>query len=310
MADSVSPLQVVIASYNRGRFLAHCVETIKHCLPYAEISIRDDLSDDPETLDVLQRLSASHAVYRGHGVNDGKHGGLYGHMQEALDAAKSDTLLMYLQDDVQVVRPVPPSEIAAIAALFANEPELGFVSPTFIPTSGKGRSSDSDFTLAADASVFWPRAAKRSAGVYYSDINICLPARLRQINWRFGRREPDCNALAQKYFRSMAIPVLPFVAWLPLVPAYRGKRKTWALMQAERQRNAGFYPFRLLTQDDIERLRARQPVTPPWAEDLLELADSTLAKPWHHNPLQGRRWLKRLNNAEVAMMRWFRRSST
>ena len=307
MADASVPLQVVITSYNRGRFLAHCVGTVEHCLPYAHVSIRDDESDDPETLRVLDRLEARHTVHRAPGRGNGKHGGLYGHMQAALEAAEPDAPLMYLQDDVQVVRPVALTEISALAALFQAEPTLGFVSPAFIPVSGKGRSPDGDFDFTPETGMFWPEVSRRrSAGVYYSDVNVCLPARLRNVGWQFARREPECDALARQYFRNMAIPALPFVAWLPLVPAYRGKRKTWALRRAEQQRNAGFHPYRLLTPADTERLRARQPLSPPWAEAMLTLRDAALPQPWHHNSLQGRRWLKRLHNAEAALARWFR----
>lgn len=300
------PIQVVITSYNRARFLAHCVRSVEQCMPYAQISIRDDRSDDAETVALLDRLSERHDVHRGTGEGDGKHGGLYSHMQAALDAAQPDTLLLFLQDDVQVVREVSTDEIESLYTLYQSQPNLGFVSPCFIPVSGKGRSDDSGFEFSADTQMFWPKPSGQSAGVYYSDICICLPGRLHAMGWKFGRREPECETLARNHFRNMAIPRVPFVAWLPLVPAYRGKRKTWALTRAERLRNAGFHPFRTMAADEVEALRAQATPQPPWTEDVLTLRDSDLPKPWHHNPMQGHRWLKRINNAETALVRWFR----
>lgn len=305
MARAAAGLQVVITSYNRARFLDHCVRSVEQCMPYARILIRDDGSDDAATLAVLDELTQRHKVVRGDGAGAGKHGGLYGHMQAALDVAEPDTLLLFLQDDVQIVRAVSVAEIQALYALYDSEPTLGFVSPCFIPVSGKGRSADHGFDYTASTQMFWPRPSGQSAGVYYSDICICLPRRLHAVHWRFGRREPECEALARQHFRNMAIPQVPFVAWLPLVPAYRGKRKTWALARAERLRNAGFHPFRMLDTAQVEGLRAQNPPQPPWTEDVLSLRDSELPKPWHHNPMQGRRWLKRINNAETALRRWF-----
>ena len=52
----VDALQFCVFSFNRGRFLEHCVRSIERCAPTAAVHIYDDASDDPDTLAALARL--------------------------------------------------------------------------------------------------------------------------------------------------------------------------------------------------------------------------------------------------------------
>jgi hypothetical protein len=103
-------------------------------------------------------------------------------------------------------------------------------------------------------------------------------------------RQPKAAA-----FGPMGYLFAPFAMWLPEVPAYRGKRKTLALRWAEQRRGCGFYPFRIMSADEVERLLARGPEVLPVAEDFLHGERSTPPAPWTYNPLQAEPLLKRLN---------------
>ncbi|MEN8719747.1 MAG: glycosyltransferase family A protein [Oceanococcaceae bacterium] len=298
-------LDISIVSYNRGPFLRHCVQTVQQCLPWASITVRDDGSDDPETCEILARLANQVTVIRRTESPHSKHGGLYAHMQAALEATADDALLLFLQDDLQAVRSVAADELQAWWRLFSQGPELGFLSPSFVPASGR-KGGIGRFDLERERGLFWPEEATISAGIHYSDVSLCWPQRLREQGWSFHAREATNDAQARHAFGRMPTLAAPFLAWLPLVPAYRGRRKTWALQQVERRRNAGFHPFAPLSAEEVSRLHAARDAHPPIADDWLHLRESDVPKPWHHNAMQGQRGWRRLNSFETRLRRWSR----
>jgi hypothetical protein len=54
-------------------------------------------------------------------------------------------------------------------------------------------------------------------------------------------------------------------------------------------------------------VRERPPSALPFAEDFLENVNSALEQPWVYYPLQGSRWLKKLNSIELSIRRAFGR---
>lgn len=295
-------LQYAVFSFNRGPFLAHCVRSIERCAPGASIHVIDDASDDPETRQVLEALSARHTVTVARPSGQHKHGGLYANLQTALDAALPDTPLCFLQDDTQLVRPVIRQDHDAIARFFATGPQASFLSPTFIRRSRPDRAPDA-LIFDHDVGVYWPKRQPQNAGVYYSDISIVLPQRLRGAGWRFLIGESRNELQAADRFGRMGILAAPFAMWLPLVPAWRGKRKTWALTMGERRSGCGFHPIVPMTDDEADALRSRPPDVLPYVEDFLRVHGRSLAEPWRYNGLQGQRLLKWLNGLELALGR-------
>lgn len=295
-----------IFSFNRGRFLQNCVDSIKQCAPGARIVVFDDSSYDEATKEVLEQLRKKHTVIQpGHNLQR-RLGGLYGNMQSALDYCKDEPLVCYLQDDTQMVRPLTADDIAEINRLFDNDEKIGFISPCFLRERNRQRDQKSmEFDVSRN--IYFRTGTSQSAGQNFSALLMMRPARLLANGWQFGRSEPENDRQAKQLFGPMAYLKVPFAMWLPEVPTYRGKRKTLALKIAEKRRQSGFFPFRILSEDEVASLRARDEKILPIAEDFLSCLNGNPARPWAYHPMQGSRWLQKLSSVELALRRWFQR---
>lgn len=291
-----------IFSFNRGPFLSNCIRSIEHCLPEAEIVIFDDNSEDAETLSILKEVAQTHRVVVPEELGSTKHGGLYDNMQSAIELLKDRELVCFLQDDTQIVRPIFDSEVQRLRALFAEDPTLGFIQPCFLRASAKHRrpfKTPGD----ADTTLLYREDRGQSAGVHYSDLLITSPSRLLERGWTFKSSEPDNEKQAKTLFGPMPYLYSPFAMWLPAVPAYRGKTKTWALKYAEEIGQCGYYPFEIWSADQSRQFLARPAKQLPIAEDYLSCRGHAPEKPWKYTPLSGHRWLKKLNSIELFVYR-------
>ncbi len=298
-------LQFWIFSYNRGVFLRNCVDSINVCAPACSIHIFDDNSDDPETCRILDALKPScHVHYPTVGASQSKHGGLYANMQSALAMLSADDMVCFLQDDTQLVRPVSQAEIGAFRSFF-GDPAAGFLMPAFM--RGCNRQTDARLTRAAGQGQYYlVDRVRSSAGAWYSDIFITRAGNLQQVGWTFGEREPLNEQQARTHFKQMHYLRNPFVAWLPLVPAFRGKTQTWALRRASRIRCCGFYPLHIMSEGEAADFMSRDLHQLPFAEDFLK-SDRSLPQPWIYYPLQGSRVLKTLDRVERKLTGWITR---
>jgi len=302
---SVKTLTICIFSFNRGKFLHNCVESIRDCIPGAEIAIFDDNSTDPETIRYLEEAAEFCRIVAPREVGTIKHGGLYHNMNAALDILKDQSLVCFLQDDTQVVRAVSSNELDELEGIFSRNSELGFVHPCFI--RGMDLRKHPVVPLAGPApELFFRENTGQSAGIHYSDLVLFKPTRLIKAGWTFHQSEPENDRQAKALFSMMAYMWRPFAMWLPEVPAYRGKNKTLGLRLAERKKRVGFYPFKLLPESALDQATKQEVPILPVAEDFLECIPSSPPKPWTYNPLSGLRFFKNLNNLEVALRRWFK----
>lgn len=295
---------VCIFSFNRGLFLENCVRSVERCIPSARIAVIDDASYDESTRAALDRIASRHSVLQPGKVSRHKLGGLYGNMQTALEHARDEDLVCFLQDDMQVVRPLVESEIIAIDAVFDRDDQLAFLHPCFL--KGCNRTRDQQ-TLKYDAKydAYFRSETSQSAGQFFSAVLITRPARLLDRNWAFAGSEPENDRQARAMYRRIGHLFAPFAMWLPEVPAYRGKRKTLALRLAEMRRGSGFYPYSIMTDQQVQALRSRSPNILPVAEDFLECSNTAIPRPWAYYPMQGSHWLNRLNSLELAIRRYF-----
>lgn len=295
---------VCIFSFNRGRFLAHCVESVERCAPNWRICIMDDDSDDAHTLEILKQLRSKHQVINAKEVPGRKHGGLYTNMQTALETFSSEDLMLFLQDDMQMVRPLLTEDELLIGQQLQADSSAGFLQPCFL----KGSTREKDrktLKYRPDRKLYVRENADQSAGVHYSDILLTSPAKLLAANWHFAESEPENDRQAARIFGKLGYLFAPFAMWLPEVPAYRGKRKTLALKIAEKRRRCGLYPFDYMSGAEVKKLHERPASVLPVAEDFLRNAEPALEKPWVYYPLQGSRWLKKLNSLELTLRRLF-----
>lgn len=293
-----------IFSFNRGQFLQNCVQSIERAAPHASIAVFDDNSYDDFTREVLQDISRRHAVLQPGKTSTHKLGGLYGNMQSALEYAKDEQLVCFIQDDMQVVRQISEQEVEDINGIFAADSTLAFIQPCFLKGCNRARDVA---TLQYDAAkkAYFRKDTSQSAGRHFSAVLITKPSRLLEKNWVFARSEPENDLQARQLFGKMGHLYAPISMWLPEVPAYRGKKKTLALRWAEKKRGVGFYPFEMLSDSELDALKSRPVDVLPVAEDFLKCSNNTLSKPWMYYPLQGSRLLKKLNIIELFFRRLF-----
>lgn len=291
-----------VFSFNRGPFLRNCIASIERCVDNPVITVFDDDSDDPETRAILEEIAERHEVRQSAADTPATHkcGGLYGNMQSALDSAAVDSLLCLVQDDTQLVRPLGDADLDNINRFFTNDPKAAFLQSAFLLAINRQRN-EAITTFDADGACYYRARGNQSVGIHFSAISICHTQRLRDAQWRFAPRERNNDEQAAKLFGRMGFMRDPFVAWLPNVPAYRGKVKTIALKHAERRRKCGLYPISILTEEANNAFRARDARRAlPIAEDYLTLSGGrTIDEPWTTYPLQGSSTLKILNRLEL-----------
>jgi len=292
-------LCICIFSFNRGPYLKNCIASIESCSPASKIVIFDDNSNDPDTLETLQEAGKKHTVIQPGDSSFRRLGGLYGNMQFALDYCKNEKLLCFLQDDTQMVRIVSKEDIEAFDHAFDRHSALGFLHPCFM--KGIKLAQGAIYNYDESLGLYFRAATGRSAGRYFSALLITRPARLRHAGWQFANSEPANDRLAQKHFIPMGYLFVPFAMWLPEVPAYSGKKKTFALRMAEKKRRSGYYPFRIKDSKEVNALQSRSPSVLPVAEDFLRCRESEPPKPWAYSPLYGLKWFKMLNKLEVKL---------
>lgn len=266
-------LPFYVFSYNRGPFLRHCVDSIKRYSPGSEITIIDDGSNDPETLDILSQYAAHHRVLRQTKDKIAKLGGLYRNLQIALDDFSSGEIFAFVQDDCQIVRNLRPEDDTYILEYFQNYPDAAFLNPHFlkgIRKRGILRAIHLDREFPAYFYDFSERWKDRSVTMYYTDICIGHAPRLRSRGFRFQSDETTTAMHARRLFSKMGTMAYPFVMSLPQVPIYRGKQKTWAVHQAEKRLGTKPKAFEPWSNHESEAFFKRDLQTLPFAEDFLK----------------------------------------
>lgn len=296
-------MRLFVFSYNRGPFLANCIDSIERLAPDWPLTIIDDASDDPETVAVIAQAARHHEVLTSEALSGHKHGGLYQNMQSAFEALPDGQLFCFLQDDTQIVRPVSQDDVSGLHRQFDRAPSLGFISPAFVRQISLKHEEDRDFRFDAELDLWFWHPQRRSTGAYYSDILIARSDRLGAVGWQFLSGESANNRQAQDRFMRMGRMRLPFAMWLPNGPAFRGKRKTWALRTAERRRACGLYPLETMPAASMQRLRDSSLPPLPVAEHFLTAQGQQLPMPWTYDPMQGASWLKHLDRMERKLRR-------
>lgn len=292
-------MDVAIFAFNRPDYLRNCVESVWRNLPDARLRVHDDASDAPGMLACLDGLGE--IVVRRDATRADRHGGLYANMNAALDGAEHDLILM-LQDDTQVVRPLDGDDLARIRALFAAEPSRAFVSPLFMK-AGRMRRFRRELRPDPAARAYvsppdHPRTPRRCLS--YFDVHIAHVPRLRAAGWRYDRGDEGALAgAARELFGPMPMMADPFVFFCPEVPFFRNRaRQTLAARLARRVVGEGLKAFHDMTPETVERLRTRDLAGWPVAEDWLTPTDPDVVRPFVYKDVQARLWLYALHKVE------------
>jgi glycosyltransferase involved in cell wall biosynthesis len=290
-----------IFSYNRGEYLGNCISSIEKCIANPDIRVFDDNSNDLNTLDVLADIRKKYKVILpSDHSKQSKHGGLYGNMQHAVDNLPETACACFLQDDMQLVRPVEQAEINEIYAYFEHYKSAVFLHPSFLKLVNDEKDAK-EITLSNDGTLYTSSSLGNCAGRYYSDIFITQIGRLKQSGWQFENREKLNQVQAKDIFDPMHFMVNPFLMWLPNAACYRGKKKSVALQWAEKRCKADLYPIKIMSSEESKAFLMRDKCSLPVAEKYLSLVAAKLPEPWIYYPLQGRKFLQKLNSIELLL---------
>lgn len=284
---NTGPVDAVIFSFNRGRLLQNCVESLRTFAPNLAITVFDDHSTDARTLQVLAGLERSGVrVLRtnrqpaddspAYTVN----GGLHRNIQAFVDVHAESRLVLLLQDDTQFVRHVTAEDWAIVDALFDGDRKLAFVCPAFL-----SHDSYEEFVEPSSLAPGRPSFAFRPDYEYsgYFDICIAHVERLRAARFRFGN-EFETALSARSHFGVMQLLRLPFVAQLPGPTSYRFRNRTVSQRIWE-WRRTGLYPVDSLSSAEIDRILAENVL--PTSERFLKSATFWGTQPWPHGKLEG-----------------------
>lgn len=292
-----------VFSYNRGPHLKNCIESIETCAAGHPVVVYDDASSDPETRRILRDIGTRHEVRSRDDKGSGdQHGALYTNMQRAIESVADDSLICFLQDDTQLVRKIDDQDIRFMEGYFEQFPNAGFLAPVFQKRITRQRTLDR-FVYREDRGVYVceHRSRKQVAGVYYSDFSVTRSDRLRAVNWKFVPGEFENEQRAKASFLEMGYLYAPFAMWLPNPPAYRNKKKSFTFRLAEMVNRAGLYPFRIMDDDTVQKLRTRPTSQVPIAEDYLAVTVEGLKSPWIYDPLRRYRILRKLAKLEALL---------
>lgn len=311
-------MKFFVFSFNRAHCLRNCVQSIEACVANAEICIVDDNSDDPETIATLSEFQRKHEVIYADTAGKNFRGGLYPNMQLALDSMAPNQTFCYLQDDMQMVRPVDATEVASIHQLFekqlAEQPDrhnpIAFLHPIFLKGQNKHKDQKRMTYDAAD-NLYFRQGKGVSSRRYFAAVLISNSTLLRNFNWQFEATELANDQSAARQFDRLGFSANPFAMWLPNVPVWRGKKKTLAIKLAEKRNKCGMYPFKIMSPADSNSFCERDKSQLPFAESYLELdyskavcannspIDNRLNEPWRFSALSGEKLLQFIHGLEL-----------
>jgi hypothetical protein len=303
-------LQAFVFSYNRGEFLNNCVDSIRRHAPDSQITVVDDHSTDPATRACLAALPDNVRLLQPDTRNQGRHGGLYVNMQAALEQAGSRDIVLFLQEDMQLVRTLTIDDEVYVRDFFRHYPEAAFLNPVFL--KGMRSRRDRRITRLAEGfpAYFREYPGKRHhVGLSYADVVMAHAGRLKQANWRFEVGE-ICNAdRAARQFGKMGFMAHPLVMFLPQVPVYRGKQKSWAVGLAERWSGTAPKAFHPMTTAEAEQLKRRELTLLPVAEQYLRCTDPKVKRPYRYSAVNAYPLLRALHKLELGWSKLLNRGA-
>jgi len=298
---------IAILSYNRGGYLLNCVESCQRNMPGCSIRIYDDQSDDPATVDALDRVREMGCeVFSTDAILEKeRHGGLYANMQRALSDCESPYLI-YLQDDTQIVRLVDAWTVSQIEEIFSDE-DVAFIRSQFFKQMDMHRFRR-HFPDKIQGDVLEPIGRYRDCDVdhAYCDIMIADARKLRAVDWKFRPNERANQIQAKSLFKFMPYLRHPFVFYCPEVPSYRDRKLYLASRIVQKGRMGKIVPLNDLEGDRLSKFLNRPFSDFPIAEDWLSANLPDVRRPFVFQDYSRTWWLTALYKVESRLWRMWK----
>ncbi len=265
MPIGVQNTLIAVFSYNMGKLLEFCVDSVQlNCADF-KLLIIDDNSDDSVTQQVLARLQdRGIQVHVNRSAKDGKkHGNLYANIRYACDVATQSGLryLLMVQDDMQLVRPLSEAVLQEYSDVLAANEFYFQIDPRFLMRR--------PYEYLPETGTF------RHGGLMsYADVGFLDLDRLQRSGWtlRDGERENGYGLRERGYLR--VFPRTPVMMHVPFPVRYRNGMLKRSLLIP----NRGRYRFAQMSQDEIVAMDSRPDEVAPIYRNLLRVEPMGLAR--------------------------------
>ena len=274
-----SGMELFVFSYNRGRYLRNCIESIRRHAAHLPVTVIDDGSSDPEVAGVLQeyadhlRVVRSTDAIRGHYL-----GGLYPNMNHAIDVASSD-IALFIQEDMQLVRDFTKGDVEHARCFFERYPNSLELHNCFFKRT-HGPRDRCGMEIDWDVPVYF-RSADAKGSKYFSAVGLFNVYRIRETGFRFSNFESGNDARIAEFADRMGIAPYPSMMWLPFAQTSKFRGKGILQRYAEWKTGAGFFPYSAMTDGEVARLFSRDIQYVPIAEEWLSPIDMRYREIWN-----------------------------
>ncbi|MEO0343326.1 MAG: glycosyltransferase family A protein [Pseudomonadota bacterium] len=261
--------------FNRGAFLENAMRSVGRHASFPFI-IFDDDSTDPESLAALERLSKTFEVIQPTGpiARQAHTGGLQSNMWQAMAIARSrgEDIVLFLQDDTQLVRDVTPKDLQIVRTGFQRPNAACVISSNFLKKSEKGGL---DHLLIKDVGkkIFERHATNTMELGFrhgsFSDVGFFnTKLYFEQIPKPYASEAQAEVALRAKGF-FMGQLYQPMSHWLPLPVTYRDRNRTWIVKALDAIGGVGLHPIESLSEAQLQTLNSCCKEAPPYEMDFL-----------------------------------------
>lgn len=276
-------IPVFVFSFNRPDFLRNCLASIRHTMPNAEIHILDDCSWDDETKRVLAQEKERTAIYfsKADGPSEFKTGGLCGLMNLAMHIAreKRHPYVLFIQDDMQMVRALRDRDMDHIGEYFHNVPNAIQLSTTFIRKLGTDGFLN-DYSITRPAFAYLRKREAERGKSNFSDTGVFSVDRFFELFDRFEVGEDKNSAKAMERGLTCGRSFFPFINWLPYPMSFRGRKRSMMHLVFEYFGRSGFYPIEFMTEREVAEFMTREPSILPIMEEFLTCPTSPRQDIW------------------------------
>ncbi len=280
---SLTDIRIYVFSYNKGAFLENCLRSIEACAPSCEVVVIDDQSNDQKTKDILEYFSDKFQILIAgdHDEVEHKTGGLNNNMSFALSDARKKGIhyALFLQDDMQLVRPLQDDDIVNAEIFFSANKNSAELHTCFMK---RLHANQEQLTRIDKSGKAYLRTPSPTGCSGFSDVGLFNVERFFELfaNFELTRGEYFNNKYAEKNNIYMGISIHPFMMWLPYPVSYRGKNRSIALRFIEFFGGCGYYPYSVMSSSEANKFLSRDIEKRPYAEDWLTADDLKHVKVW------------------------------
>ncbi len=263
---------IFVFSFNRGRFLTNCLNSIKKCNLDIDVTVIDDNSDDPETHKILNTIEVDYG-YELIKANKDKTlekrlGGLYGNMNRALSISKErkKDYIIFIQDDMQFVRKICPADLNIVEKVFEDYEDIQQVQSCFLKNLMVDRYQ-SLLSPLKESKCFVLDGNKSDHGAF-SAVGIFYAPRFEKNNGLFVAGERNNHKSMLEKGIKLAQLEQPFMMWLPYSTTYYSKKLNLKHKVIETVAQCGFYPIDIMDEQTHKRMidnkEGKLPIAEHW----------------------------------------------